>query len=95
MNVDPSDILNQIPSKDVVLNLCPFQEEMMEKTIAVEFQNQLMVAGDAVGIAEPLKQEIQSLAIELDMNLEQISLEGLRELAEAYLHKIINETSNI
>lgn len=95
MNVDPSDILNQIPSDDVVLNVGPFQEEMMEKTIAVEFQNQLMVAGDAVGIAEPLKQEIQSLAIELDMNLEQISLEGLRELAEAYLHKIINETSNI
>lgn len=62
----------------------------MDKSVAVEFQNQLMVAGDSIGIAEPLKDEMEALAIELNLNLENLNMDELRELAEAYLHKIIN-----
>lgn len=62
----------------------------MDKSVAVEFQNQLMVAGDSIGIAEPLKDEMEALAIELNINLENLNMDELRELAEAYLHKIIN-----
>jgi hypothetical protein len=51
-----------------------------------------MVAGDSIGIAELLKNEMDTMAIELNLSLENINLDQLRDLAESYLHKIINES---